>query len=498
MCIIRFKENVRLLAKPKLEESSPVKSPSFSSFSKHADFVALDALSLAVAFAVAYFLKFHNLNFVDSATWKGLLALLIAVNLALTLLSNPYSGIFRQRYWEDIGTQLTLALESFLVICVIFYLFKIGEEYSREMLIVTYAMYIALALLIKYCHKRRLLSRWNNRPPDSMRKLVLVTTSDNALKDEALVYADDMCSSAVVAFCLVDAQSMGTLGGTPTAPASDIVPTCARYNADEALILTNLSCLSAAVLEELMEEGLRVRIGISESLGAASETQAIGHVGVVKTLDLQRHSFGSGQALYLPAKRLCDIAIGLIGTIAILPIAAFVKISYLLQGDTHPIFYKQTRVGHRGRQFELWKLRSMVWNADEVLQEMLQDPERRIEWDRDQKFADDPRITTVGRILRRTSLDEFPQFFNILKGDMSVVGPRPLVPGELEAHGGRPLYNKVKPGLTGWWGCNGRSNIEYYERLELEYYYVTHCSLYLDALCIFRTAVAVFKREGAH
>lgn len=97
----------------------------------------------------------------------------------------------------------------------------------------------------------------------------------------------------------------------------------------------------------------------------------------------------------------------------------------------------------------------------------------------------------------RASLDELPQFFNVLKGEMSAIGPRPLIPGELEAHGGRPLYNKVKPGLTGWWGCNGRSDIEYQERLELEYYYITHCSLYLDALCILRTALAVFKREGA-
>ncbi|WP_217969377.1 sugar transferase [Adlercreutzia caecimuris] len=121
----------------------------------------------------------------------------------------------------------------------------------------------------------------------------------------------------------------------------------------------------------------------------------------------------------------------------------------------------------------------------------------RAEWEKDQKFSADPRVTRIGRLLRRTSLDELPQFINVLKGEMSLVGSRPLIPGELESHGGRQLYNKVKPGITGWWGCNGRSNIEYYERLELEYYYVTHCSLYLDLLCIFRTTVAVFKREGA-
>ena len=90
----------------------------------------------------------------------------------------------------------------------------------------------------------------------------------------------------------------------------------------------------------------------------------------------------------------------------------------------------------------------------------------RAEWEKDQKFSADPRVTRIGRLLRRTSLDELPQFINVLKGEMSLVGSRPLIPGELESHGGRQLYNKVKPGITGWWGCNGRSNIEYYERLE--------------------------------
>ena len=139
----------------------------------------------------------------------------------------------------------------------------------------------------------------------------------------------------------------------------------------------------------------------------------------------------------------------------------------------------------------------MVSNADEILQEMLKDEKYRAEWENNQKFNEDPRITRVGRILRKTSIDEVPQFINVLFGDMSLVGPRPLVAGELEQHGGLKLYQKVKPGITGWWGCNGRSNIDYRERLELEYYYVKNCSLYLDAICIARTALAVLKKDGA-
>ena len=99
--------------------------------------------------------------------------------------------------------------------------------------------------------------------------------------------------------------------------------------------------------------------------------------------------------------------------------------------------------------------------------------------------------------MRKTSLDELPQFWNVLIGDMSIVGPRPLLEGELEAHGGSKLYWKVKPGITGWWASHGRSNLNYKERLALEYYYVEHCSLWLDIRCLFKTAIAVLRTKGA-
>lgn len=139
----------------------------------------------------------------------------------------------------------------------------------------------------------------------------------------------------------------------------------------------------------------------------------------------------------------------------------------------------------------------MVPNAGEILQELLKDEKHRKEWEENQKIENNPRITPVGKILRLTSCDEIPQAINISIGDMSLIGPRPLVEGELEAHGGMNLYNKVRPGLTGWWGCNGRSNIDYKERLGLEYYYVKNCSLYFDVLCVLRTVVAVLKRDGS-
>ena len=141
----------------------------------------------------------------------------------------------------------------------------------------------------------------------------------------------------------------------------------------------------------------------------------------------------------------------------------------------------------------------MIKDADKVLERTLElDPILNEEWQRNQKLENDPRITKIGKVIRKLSIDEIPQFINVLKGDMSIIGPRPLVNGELDSHNGNhEIYESVRPGITGWWACNGRSATTYEERLELEYFYVKNQSLILDIKCIFKTILAVLKRDGA-
>lgn len=201
---------------------------------------------------------------------------------------------------------------------------------------------------------------------------------------------------------------------------------------------------------------------------------------------------------YLFIKRLFDILVSMIGIIFMIPVALIVRISYYISGDFASIFYKQKRIGKNGKYIYIYKFRSMVTNADEVLKELLKDPKYKKEWEENQKLEHDPRITKMGNILRKTSLDELPQFINVIKGDMSMIGPRPLVEGELDAHNGNhELYESVRPGITGWWACNGRSATTYEERLNLEYYYVKHASLSLDIKCVFLTIAAVLLKKGA-
>ena len=201
--------------------------------------------------------------------------------------------------------------------------------------------------------------------------------------------------------------------------------------------------------------------------------------------------------MYRYIKRLFDIILSLIGLIILIPICIVVKISFLCKGDKKSIFFKHMRIGKDGKPFMMYKFRSMVHNAEELLEELLKDEQYRKEWAENQKIEKDPRVTTIGSILRKSSMDELPQLLNVLKGDMSLVGPRPLVDGELEEHGGTKIYWQVKPGITGWWGSHGRSDVDYDQRLQMEYYYIQNISFKLDVICLFKTIAAVVSHKGA-
>lgn len=188
----------------------------------------------------------------------------------------------------------------------------------------------------------------------------------------------------------------------------------------------------------------------------------------------------------------------MIALLFIIVISFFVKVLYLVSKDTGPIFYSQKRVGKNGIEFKMYKFRTMVPNAEKVLEELLKDPRYAKEWAENSKLENDPRITKAGGFLRKTSLDELPQFINVLLNQMSLVGPRPLIPGELDMHEGKhEIYESIKPGITSWWASHGRSNTTYQERLQLEYFYIKNKSILLDIRCILATIKGVLLRDGA-
>lgn len=203
---------------------------------------------------------------------------------------------------------------------------------------------------------------------------------------------------------------------------------------------------------------------------------------------------------YLFVKRFFDIVGSIIGIAILIPVTVAVWIARIvLKENDGPLFYEQLRYGKNGKMFRLYKFRSMCMNADEKLEKYLKENEEaRKEFEETQKLDNDPRITKLGAFLRKTSLDELPQMINILFGQMSFIGPRPVIKKEIERYGkNKNKFLSVKPGLTGYWQVNGRSNTTYKERMELELYYVDHQSLWLDAKIFFKTFKAVFSHEGA-
>lgn len=206
------------------------------------------------------------------------------------------------------------------------------------------------------------------------------------------------------------------------------------------------------------------------------------------------------KVLYKITKRAIDIIGAIIGIILLIPTTILIYIARkILKEDQGPLFYEQLRYGKNGKIFRLYKFRSMCINADKKLKEYLDNNEdAKNEFEKTHKLQKDPRITKLGNFLRKTSLDELPQMINILKGEMSFVGPRPVISEEVEEYGvNKDKFLSVTPGLTGYWQVNGRSNTTYEERMLMELYYVENCSLWLDTKIFFKTFITVFKKEGA-
>lgn len=202
---------------------------------------------------------------------------------------------------------------------------------------------------------------------------------------------------------------------------------------------------------------------------------------------------------YKVIKRLVDIVAGFIGCFCLVPLIIIVKIVTVLSGDFNSIFYIQKRIGQDGREFKFYKFRSMVPNADAILEDLLKnDKNLRKEYKKMKKLDNDPRITKIGKFLRKTSLDELPQLINILLGDMTLIGNRPYLPREKEDM--LDYFDdivKTKPGLTGFWQVSLRSRGTFEQRLKMEKYYSEHCNLLFDFQILLKTFVVVFDKEGA-
>lgn len=286
--------------------------------------------------------------------------------------------------------------------------------------------------------------------------------------------------------------------GVPVLGGLGLAPALARELRVRYAIVAMPGVPRARLLEILEQYGgvFPHLVLIPDLFGFSSLWVTAKDLGGILGLEVRRRLLLPGPRL---AKRILDIGLSSLGGLLLLPLLGLIAILIKLDSPG-PVLYGQWRVGQGGRWFRVWKFRSMVKDADKVLKEYFEKhPELREEWELYQKLRDDPRVTRVGRILRQTSLDELPQLWNVLRGEMSLVGPRPLPQHSVEKYGEEfAFYIKVKPGITGLWQVSGRSDTTFQEHVNLNTYYVRNWSLWLDFYILARTVWVVLTRKGAY
>ena len=221
----------------------------------------------------------------------------------------------------------------------------------------------------------------------------------------------------------------------------------------------------------------------------------IPNIYALENTEVSNENILKRQSPYRYIKRFMDVILATIALVVLSPIFLIIAIAIKIESNG-PVFFKHTRIGKNGKIIKLYKFRSMVINAEELIKSFT--PEQMKEYKENYKLTNDPRITKIGKFLRKTSLDELPQLLNIIKGDLSIIGPRPVVTDELEKYGANTeKFLSVTPGLTGYWAANGRSCTTYKQRMQMELYYIDNLSLKMDVKVFFKTIEAVIKREGA-
>ena len=295
-----------------------------------------------------------------------------------------------------------------------------------------------------------------------------------------------------------DPRKHGTLAGVPVVGPLKIAPIIASdFKIPYAIVaMPGVSYHQLLSLIDRYGKTFSHLIIIPDLFGMAALGVAAKDIGGILGLEVRQQLFFLGPRLL---KAILDKTLVAVVGIACLPLIAVISL-LVFCSSSGPIFYQQTRVGRGGKPFRIWKFRSMVTNADQILAQYFEcHPQLQKAWEEDQKLKDDPRITRIGKFLRRTSLDEMPQLWNVLRGEMSMVGPRPIVKEEIWRYGDKfDHYSQVLPGITGLWQVSGRNNLTYGERVNLDTYYVRNWSVWLDIYVLIRTVRVVLAGDGAY
>ena len=472
---------------------------------KHLDFILLDILCLQVAFLLAHVLRQGWTNPYADDAYVNLNLIYILVDLVVLITNQTMKSVLKRGFYKEI---VKTAKHVFLVVLIVsLYMFsvKAGSTYSRIMFYVLAGLYAVLSYVVRLCWKKVLLQR---------KKIVLggamyfVTTSERAARVISRFRENSVGNRLIQGMCIFDCDCVGdTFADVPvTAGRENVLQDLRTRWVDEVFIsLPAEEALPMELISSIADMGIVTHLEMEQMELDEWKHQTIQKVAgtTVRTISMTEATLRQSML-----KRGLDIIGGLVGCLLTVVLTIVIgPIIYI--NSPGPIFFTQTRVGKNGRKFKLYKFRSMYPDAEKRKAELM--AQNRIQGGLMFKLEYDPRIIGcrkmpdgtvkkgIGNFIRDWSLDEFPQFFNVLKGDLSLCGTRPPTVDEWEKY---ELHHRarlaIKPGITGLWQVSGRSNITDFEQVvELDKKYIHEWSMGLDFRILLQTVKAVFGREGS-
>ena len=446
--------------------------------------IAIDIILYLACLYVAYGLKILPKNI--SIALSGILVICFAFNSLYKF--NSWT------FWDEVKAVLQSALLIFLV--SILYLYAVKIKISSLSFVIGIIIFIPVCLAVRY-----FLRTFSFKTGLLSTSIIIIGAGEAGALFAKKVLANKFMACKILAFVDDDITKHGheiygikIMGGIQNLEAIQN-----NLHASEAVIAIPTASRTelANILEHAEDYFNKVRY-IPDMYMLTTLSASIININGMPIIS-------ASQGLLNPVNRfiksIMDYAGGTLALILFSPLMLYAAIK-IKHDDGHNILFKHKRVGQNMTTFEIFKFRTMVPDAENKLQEMLQDPELKHEFETAFKFKDDPRITKVGKFLRRTSLDELPQIFNVLRGEMSLVGPRPIVQKEIELYYGKETAKQifhVKPGLTGFWQVSGRNDVKDYDtRIRFDLYYIHNWSIWLDLIIILRTIKAVCSGAGAY
>ena len=463
------------------------------SFYKHLDFMILDMIMLQIAFVISYMVRHGMIWLFTVEIYRQMSTVLFLIQLCVVVVQKSYKGIIRRGHTDEFIQ--TVLYVSYIIVCALVYMFvaKTSETFSRKVFILTWFLGIVFVYIERIVLKRIVRRRVQNREEyrsvlfcgeeEKVRRLI-ISSHGNRYRDYRLggvIITDRNCVGE-----LIEGEEVIGYEDIPRAfMINHVVDEVFIYYDEETEQIKN-------ILDTCIISGITIHKVIAEQQKISEKT----YVEDFSEYTVLTTSIGMASARELVAKRVLDILGGIVGVL-------FTGILVIILGpiiyikSPGPIFFSQVRVGKNGRRFRIYKFRSMYMDAEERKKELMAQNEMQGLMF---KMENDPRIIKgIGNFIRNTSLDEFPQFWNVLKGDMSLVGTRPPTVEEYEQYSDHHKKRlATKPGITGMWQVSGRSDITDFEEIvKLDTKYITDWSLGLDIRILLKTVLVVLKHDGA-